>query len=266
MKVSQNCKLNKKYAMMNENIAFKFRYPIALLIAIIISVILKDVKSINNRYLAHGFIPFVIFLLILFIIDISVRATISKDSLKQAELECDRLSLHPNKYMIDSSNGGEIVKLDNKFNSSLEINEPFIDKKVNTSEEVSNLPDYIRHNDNKLSKKKLIDIVENSEYSNQIPTTKSNCSANNIDKYATLNPNIGNDNKNSYTQSIQQLCGDKGCCLQNKNCGSQCPGEPNSCNLVVPVPGPQLQVHRADVVQRRLQNGVYSSSRCPLNN
>ena len=313
MNVSRNCKLNMKYAIMNENVAFRLRFPISILLAIIVSVVLKDVKSINNRYIAHGFIPFVVFLLILFIIDISVRATISKDKLKNAELRCDALSLHPNKYMIETSGGGENVRLDNRFNNSVEISENFLDKQVNNSSnvgedsinelnntpnnvsgytardvsrdtskyapsnvsadgsadgsaDVSNLPDYIRHNENKLTSNGLVNIVPNSEYSNEIPANDENSSSTDIDKYATLNTNVGNDNKNSYTQSIQEMCGSRGCCLLNKNCGAQCPGEPNNCNLVVPVPGPQLQVHRADVVQQRLQNGIYTSSKCPLSN
>jgi len=266
MNVSRNCKLNMKYAIMNENVAFRLRFPISILIAIIVSVVLKDVKSITNRYVAHAFIPFVVCLLILFIIDISVRATISQDKLKTAELKCDALSLHPNKYMIDSSNGGENVRLDHRFNNSVENTEHFLDKQVNNSADVSNLPDYIRHDENKLSNSGLMNIIQNSEYSNEIPHNNTNSSATDIDKYATLNTNIGNDNKNSYTQSIEELCGNKGCCLINDKCGSPCPGEPNSCNVVVPVPGPQLQVHTASIVQQRLQNGIYTSSTCPLGN
>lgn len=264
MNVSRNCKLNMKYTILNENVAFRLRFPISILLAIIVSVVLKDVKSINNKYLAHGFIPFVVFLLILFIIDISVRATISKDKLKTAELKCDNLSLRPNKYIIDS--GGENVRLDTRFNENVELTENFLDKQVNESEEVSNITDYVRHDENKLSNNGLANIIPNSEYSNEIPSNDTNSSATDIDKYATINQNIGNDNKNSYSQSIKELCGKKGCCLLDNKCGQQCPGEPNTCNVVVPVPGPQLQVHRASVVQHRLQNGIYTSSKCPLTN
>ena len=107
-------------------------------------------------------------------------------------------------------------------------------------------------------------IVQDAEYSSEIPSNDGNSNTADIDKYATLNTNIVNDNKNSYTQSIDTLCGGKDCCLLGNKCGAPCSGQSNTCNVVTPVPGPQWQVQSASITQNRMKNGIYTSSKCPL--
>ena len=49
--------------------------------------------------------------------------------------------------------------------------------------------------------------------------------------YETFNLRpIINDNKNSYTHSIDTLCGGKDCCLLGNKCGVPCSGQSNTCN------------------------------------
>ena len=51
MTLSRNCMINMKYSMMNENTAFRLRYPIAILIAFIILFFIKETncKSTTNQ-------------------------------------------------------------------------------------------------------------------------------------------------------------------------------------------------------------------------
>ena len=268
MNISRNCMLNMKYAMMNENAAFRLRYPIALLIAIVVSILLKDVKSINNRFIAHVLVPIVTFLCVMFIIDVSVRATLSKERLKQAQFKCDAITLKPNKYLLDAQNDSAILQrnyvdsISREPISSSNSVENFDSGIENVNSNVDNIAEYVRHNENKVQG--VSNIVQDAEYSSEIPSNDGNSNTADIDKYATLNTNIVNDNKNSYTQSIDTLCGGKDCCLLGNKCGAPCSGQSNTCNVVTPVPGPQWQVQSASITQNRMKNGIYTSSKCPL--
>lgn len=268
MNIAQNCKLNMKYAIMNENAAFRLRYPISILISIIVSIVLKDFKSVN-RIIAHVLIPIVVFLLILFIIDISVRSLISKEDLRKAELKCDAITLNPNKYKLNPEN--DTIKLESTYRDNIELHEDFESTSIypppkpkRSLDKLQNLHNYIKYNENRDSPNNISDIIQDSEYSSKVPENDKDSSSNDLDLYATLNPNVENEIKNSYTQSIDNLCSKKGCCLINNKCGTLCPGPSNSCNVVAPIPGPQWQVQKASIVQDRLKNEIYTSSRCSL--
>ena len=92
MGLAQTCKINMKRTLMNENVIYRLRYPISILIAIILSVSLKNANSLNY-FIAHVMIPIASFVIILFIIDVSVRNTLSHDDLKRGERKCDEMNL-----------------------------------------------------------------------------------------------------------------------------------------------------------------------------
>ena len=262
MTLSRNCMINMKYSMMNENTAFRLRYPIAILIAIIISVILKNNKSINNRFIAHVLVPIVTFLGVMFIIDISVRSTLSQNRLKQAQVKCDAISLKPNKYILDAQKDSAILQRNYVDNISREPVENFESGVENVESNIGNIAEYVRHDENKVPG--VSNLIQDAEYSNNIPPNDGDSNTSDIDKYANLNTNIVNDTKNSYTQSIDTMCGGKDCCLLGNKCGTPCSGQSNTCNVVTPVPGPQWQVQSASITQNRMTNGIYTSSKCPL--
>lgn len=252
-----NCKERAKDYLINNNIAYRLRFPISLLIAIIVSVSMKYAYKINNFFIAHLLIPLAVFFVILFIIDVCVKHTISRKKLEQIENECNGVMNYEkfeNSDVEESTYDNSDVENSTYDNSDIENN-------------VKNVTDFISID------KHPHKIMKKYKHSNRI-----NSDASSIDekKYATINANpstyqysefpLGNSYPTNH--SIMNSSGHPsgtGCLTGTNPCTPLCSGTGiNKCNIVAPVPGPQWQVQSASTVQNRLENGHYVKDKCPV--
>jgi len=243
-----NCHTEMNKYLMSENVAYRLRLPISVLLAIIVSVFMKKAHSINNFLIAHILIPVGTFLFIWFIIDICIRNTISKDKLRNLEDRCNHM-LNPTPEL----NSPEVEHLEMK--APLPSNEIIEDDEtdVEVQEKVHNVGAYISSDKHHL--KPITDEVMSH------PNAAIAVNSSDEDKYGHENTNYLNTNKKQYSTGDAP---EEECLMGEDKCFPLCSGGVNNCDVVAPIPGPQWQVQKAATVQNRISHGVFSEASCPI--
>ena len=252
-----NCSSEMSKYLMNNNIAYRLRIPISVLIAIVVSVFMKKASSINNFLIAHVLIPIGVFLIIWFIIDVSVRNTISKDKLRELEDRCENV--------MNTNVGEDILNLRKEQNDMKKILNPQQQQENMTSnteieteiETVHNVADYIS-----TDKHHLKSINQEPIEKKQIKNTVSSVDE---DKYGHENSNYLNGVRRYYSNVNKESNEDheSECLGGDDRCSPLCSGS-GKCNLVAPIPGPQWRVQKAATVQNRMNHNVYTEASCPI--
>lgn len=254
-----NCSSEMSKYLMNNNIAYRLRIPISVLIAIVVSVFMKKASSINNFLIAHVLIPIGVFLIIWFIIDVSVRNTLSKDKLRELEDRCENV--------MNTNVGGDILNLRREQNEMTKLLTPQKEQENMTSnteieteiETVHNVADYIS-----TDKHHLKSINQEPIEKKQIKNTVSSVDE---DKYGHENSNYLNGVRRYYSNVNKESKEDheSECLGGDDRCSPLCSGSgKNPCNLVAPIPGPQWQVQKAATVQNRMNHNVYTEAYCHI--
>ena len=268
-KKQTNCRRIANKYLKNMNAGYRLRIPISFLIAIIVSIFMKKAISINNFFIAHILIPIATFLIVWFSIDIGVRNNISKEKLIALERKCNQ---------VNNNNNNDIVNYKNKI-----MKEYFVSQEENIKENNNK-----NNNENKKEKvHNVADFISTDSHNlktiNQEPvlpkSIKCDSSSKDSDKYANPNTNYLNPTKRYYSNfplgdtyppplSINNNLSDtaaSGCLLGTDGCSPLCSGTgKNTCNLVVPVPGPQWQVQNASTVQYRINNNMFVPNNCSV--
>ena len=258
-----NCRSKMNKYLMNRNAAYRLRIPISFLIAIVVSIFMKNAQSINNFFIAHILIPVAVFLIVWFSIDIGVRNTVSKKRLNMLEHRCNQF-INP------------IEKQENFVTQEESERKPTImsvpkknNEEVKQLEKVHNITDYVstdKHNLKPQSNKPVLP-----------KNIRCESSSKDEDKYNHENTNYLNPTKRyyssfplgdtyppplSFSNNLSETAA-SGCLLGTDVCSPLCSGTgKNICNLVVPIPGPQWQVQNASTVQYRLNNNMYVPNTC----
>ena len=234
---------------MSENVAYRLRLPISVLIAIIVSVFMKKAHSLNNFLIAHVLIPVGVFLFVWFIIDVSVRNTVSKDKLRNLEDRCNHM-LNPVQELIPQ----EVEHLEMKEPVSSQEKIKNNETDVDIKEKVHNVDAYISIDSHHL-KSTTDETPSHQELAVPVNSVDE-------DKYGHENTNYLNKNRKQHTTEDSP---EEECQMGNDKCFPLCSGTGvNNCNVVAPIPGPQWQVQKASTVQNRLSHGVLSQASCPI--
>lgn len=244
-----NCHSEMNKYLMSENVAYRLRLPISVLLAIIVSVFMKKAHSLDNFLIAHIIIPIGTFLFVWFIIDVCVRNTVSKDKLRNLEDRCNHM-LNPAQELRPQ----EVEHLEMKapVPSKEKIKDDESD--VDVQEKVHNVGAYISVDSHHL-KPTTDETPHHPEIAVPVNSTDE-------DKYGHENTNYLNKNKKQYTTEDAP---EEECQMGSDKCFPLCSGsDVNNCNVVAPIPGPQWQVQKASTVQNRLSHGVFSEATCPI--
>ena len=262
-----NCSSEMSKYLMNNNVAYRLRIPISVLIAIVVSVFMKKASSINNFLIAHVLIPIGVFLIIWFIIDVSVRNTISKDKLRELEDRCENvMNMNVNDDILNlRKEKNDMAKLLNSewqqenMKSNTEIETEIKTETETEIETVHNVADYIS-----TDKHHLKSINQEPIEKKKIKNTVSSIDE---DKYGHENSNYLNGVRRYYSNVNKESNEDheSECLGGDDRCSPLCSGSgKNPCNLVAPIPGPQWQVQKAATVQNRMNHNVYTEASCPI--
>ena len=237
-----NCHTEMNKYLMSENVAYR-------LIAIIVSVFMKKAHSLNNFLIAHVLIPVGVFLFVWFIIDVSVRNTVSKDKLRNLEDRCNHM-LNPVQELIPQ----EVEHLEMKEPVSSQEKIKNNETDVDIKEKVHNVDAYISIDSHHL-KSTTDETPSHQELAVPVNSVDE-------DKYGHENTNYLNKNRKQHTTEDSP---EEECQMGNDKCFPLCSGTGvNNCNVVAPIPGPQWQVQKASTVQNRLSHGVLSQASCPI--
>ena len=266
-----NCKRMANRYLKNMNAGYRLRIPISFLIAIIVSILMKKAVSINNFFVAHILIPVATFLIVWFSIDIGVRNNISKEKLLVLEQKCNQANNHNLNENNDIVNYKKKIMREYFVSQEEDMKEQTKKNNIKTVEKVHNITDFIstdKHNLKTISKEPVLS-----------KGIKCDVSSKDSDKYANPNTNYLNPTKRYYSNfplgdtyppplSINNNLSDtaaSGCLLGTDGCSPLCSGTgKNTCNLVVPVPGPQWQVQNASTVQYRINNNMFVPNNCSV--
>jgi phosphate/sulfate permease len=227
-----NCELIAEKYLLNRNPLYAFRFPISILIAIIIFGCAKAYKWSDNSYINQILIPVVALLLSMVLLDMISRVILSKS-------EVIRLAQLCKKWMHDPS-----VK---NNTSLLEVIDMNIISQYNVENFTSNDQMQLQEQQQSLQLSQPAKISNNNNRNN-------NNVQDMIDEIPTFNP---------QPLQFQQYNSQ---CLEDSNCCNLCSGSPdeNPCKVVAPIPGPQWMPQSANAVQNRLKNNNYTEAKCPI--
>ena len=227
-----NCEQIVENYLLNKNPLYAFRFPLSILISIVIFGVSKAYKWSENSYINQILIPILAFLLSMVLLDIISRLMISHNEVVKLVQLC-KLWMHDPSVknhpilskMIDMNavskynNVEKFTIQDNSYNFN--INEE------NNREEVKN---------------KILDERKNIAVSNvELP----------VSELLNISP------------SPLEYKKENALCIESSNACNLCSGSnSNPLNLVAPIPGPQWLPQTAEAVQNRLKNNDYTAGRC----
>lgn len=260
----QKCNQIIELYLLNKSPIYFTRYIIGLLVAIFVYIYVTNKKMYNNPFINQILIPIGVFLLIVILIEVLVRNSLSRDEKQRLKMLC-KLWLNDPNTKNDPNNfdvyGLPVLRMDIIENYTGKI-EGFTDY----GEEEENI------DLNKLSSSINCNIENEDTNKTEYINNKQleNNQINNSTQIYSVTP-IGDSLFNKKTPlsenaaTIELLERNQNKCLLGDNkCGALCSGfTSNPCNLVAPIPGPQWQPQSASTVQERIMKGDFVPSRCP---
>ena len=226
-----NCEQIVENYLLNKNPLYAFRFPLSILISIIIFGVSKAYNWSENSYINQILIPILTFLLSMVLLDIISRFMISKNEIDKLVKLC-KLWMH-DPSVKNHPILSKIIDMDavSKYNNI--ENFTIQDNSYNF-----NLSD-----DREAVKNKILEQRKNiyKEDNVEIPITEI--------KNISPSP-LGYKKEDSL-------------CIEPSNAYSLCSGSnSNPYKLISPIPGPQWLPQTAESVQNRLKNNDYSQGSC----
>lgn len=225
-----NCEQIVENYLLSKNPLYAFRFPLSLLISIIIFGFSKAYEWSDNSYINQILIPIVVFLLSMVILDIISRLMVSKKKMLKLVQLCKIWMHEPS------------IK-----------NHPILSKIIDIEEVLKYQVENFEIMDNK--KDSIIDINNNKISEQQY---------NHLQKENVEIPISEIYNISPYPLEYNK---DIGPCIDNSNNFNICSTKNNNPNkLIAPIPGPQWLPQTADNVQNNLKNNIYTDNKCNLKN
>ena len=227
-----NCEQIVENYLLNKNPLYAFRFPLSILISIIIFGVSKAYKWSENSYINQILIPILAFLLSMVILDIISRFMISQNDIVKLVQLC-KLWMH------DPS-----VK-----------NHPILSKMIdmNAVSKYNNIEKFtIQDNSYTFN---INEENNRDEVKNKILEERKNISVSNIESPVSKLLNI--------SPSPLEYKKENALCIESSSAYNLCSGSnSNPYNLVAPIPGPQWLPQTAEAVQNRLKNNNYTKGSC----
>jgi phosphate/sulfate permease len=225
-----NCEQIVENYLLNKNPLYAFRFPLSILISIIIFGVSKAYNWSENSYINQILIPILAFLLTMVLLDIISRLMISKNEMSRLVQIC-KLWMHD-----------PAVK-----------NHPILSRMVDM-EAVSNY--------NNIENFTIQDNIYNFNMEDNKEQVKN--------KILEERKNIYVDNVKSSVSEISNVSPfpleykkENALCIESSNGCNLCSGSnSNPNNLIAPIPGPQWLPQTAESVQNNLKNNKYTEGSC----
>lgn len=226
-----NCEQIVENYLLNKNPLYAFRFPLSILIAIVIFGVSKAYKWSENSYINQILIPILSFLLSMVLLDIISRYMISQNEMVKL-LQLCKLWMH------DPS-----VK-----------NHPILSKIIdmNAVSKYNNVENFTIQ-DNSYNFNLNIDTQDNGEEvkNKVLEGKKDNCVETPVSEILNISP------------SPLEYKKEDGLCIGSNSSCNLCSGSSNNpSKLVAPIPGPQWLPQTAESVQNRLKNNQYTEGKC----
>jgi len=227
-----NCEQIVENYLLNKNPLYAFRFPLSILISIVMFGVSKAYKWSENSYINQILIPILAFLLSMVLLDIISRFMISQNEIVKLVQLC-KLWMH------DPS-----VK-----------NHPILSKMIdmNAVSKYNNVENFtIQDNSYNLN---INEENNREEVKNKILEERRNISISNVESPVSELLNISPSPLEYKTENAL--------CIESSNECNLCSGSnDNPSNLVSPIPGPKWLPQTAEAVQNRLKSNDYTKGRC----
>lgn len=248
-----NCEQIVEHYLLNKNPLYAFRFPLSILISIILFGVTKAYKWSENSYINQILIPVLTFLASMVVLDLISRYMISHNEMIRLVQLC-KLWMH------DPS-----VKNNPILNKMIDMNSVL---KYNNNVEKFTIQDNIYNfdmenninnvNNNTYNMKHNVDTENNMESNGEVNIELDrgkNIYVENIENPISEIPNI-------FPQPLD-FKNDNALCIESSGPYNLCSGSnSNPYNLIAPIPGPQWLPQTAEVVQNRLKNNDYTEGSC----
>lgn len=255
--------------LLYKNPLYAFRFPLALLVGIIIYGYSEMRKWSDNSYINQLLIPIASILVMMVVLDMISRMMISQKEKKRLMLLCSKFK---------SRIGINLAMLEH-FDEKNGSGEGFenIDNNVVILEEIDDRKDGE-------NKKELFDtssqvlqqrIKDAMIMSNEIQGVEGFVDTKRLQIGAPMDYesnqqflNINDDTLAVHSSPVKiQSQPTNSKCISGSNCCSLCSGQgDNPCNIIAPIPGPQWLPQTASAKQQELKSGKYTQSICPIHN
>jgi phosphate/sulfate permease len=227
-----NCEQIVENYLLNKNPLYAFRFPLSILISIIIFGVSKAYKWSENSYINQILIPILAFLLSMVLLDIISRFMIPQNEIVKLVQLC-KLWMH------DPS-----VK-----------NHPILSKMIdmNAVSKYNNVENFtIQDNTYNFN---INEENNREEVKNKILEKRKNIDVSNVESPVSELLNI--------SPSPLEYKKENALCIESSSACNLCSGSnSNPNNLVAPIPGPQWLPQTAETVQNRLKNNDYTKGSC----
>jgi len=225
-----NCEQIVENYLLNKNPLYAFRFPLSILIGIVIFGVSKAYKWSENSYINQILIPILTFLLSMVLLDIISRFMISQNDIVKLVQLC-KLWMH------DPS-----IK-----------NHPILSKMIDMNAVSKYNIEKFTIQDNSYN---FNEENNREEVKNKILEERKNIVVSNVESPISELLNI--------SPSPLEYKKENALCIEPSNECNLCSGSnSNPSNLVSPIPGPKWLPQTAEAVQNRLKNNDYTKGRCP---
>lgn len=247
---NDNCNDMISDYLMNHNPIYQHRGILSIIVAILTIAVAEYHKLSKNSYVNQLIIPVAMFIVSMVIIELVSKLLISKDKMSELRNKCKLLINDPN---YNTNPGSYLGRNHYKIN---------MDRVAKYNGDIAG---YHFSQDGRGQMLERFELLDPALRKRRIPLTRPDKDgSNNIDNVPLVYSH-GQAQRQLPLKAIDSsLNMGLGSCQINGSCCSLCSGGTNKCKVVAPSPGPQWQPQSAASVQKRLMEGKYVPSRCPL--
>ena len=264
-----NCRLAMTEYLLNNNVLYRVRWPLAILIAICGSTLVNKQLKLKG-FLAHVVVPLSLLLLPVIVIESLTKSQLNMEEVEKLTLRCTNWQNDPK---VHKNNKNRCPKTGQPYIiATLAVNyeddtqkkdlqkmhhEQYI--KQMAMEQMAN-PNDFEEDDAEPQHASRQELQEQTEQA-QMENYEGYVEGMAVRAYSQDSDDP--ENQFAGVQAVNQQNVAHGCLLGKDNCSPLCSGiGGNPCNLVAPSPGPMWQPQTAATVQSRLNSGNYVPSTC----
>lgn len=233
----EHCSKIAKFTLMIENPLFEYKFQLSL-IGIFLFFLLF--QAINNNSIISIIIALIIGIIINYGIEMYVSKSVNNDKLTELVERC------------------QTEKNVKKENFKCKLRDLEFEDINNESVQI------LSPEEDKYFKERAAISLETSEKLKNNTKFRENIGVESFTNPANIESTYKILENDPVPNPIAQV-GTDGCLLGEDKCNPLCSGSnTNPCNIQLATPGPQWQPQTAETVQKRLNNGVFVPSTCPL--
>ena len=247
---NDNCNNMIANYLMNHNPVYKHRGILSIIVAILAIAVAEYHKLSKNTYINQLVIPIAMFIVSMALIEVVSRLLISRDKMAELRNKCKLMINDPNFNTNPASYMGK---------NHYKIN---MDRVAQYNGDIAG---YHFTQDGRSQMLERFELLDPALRKKRVPLVRPDKDGNNnIDNVPLVYSPDQAQRKLPLKAIDSSMNSGLGSCQINGSCCTLCSGGTNNCKVVAPSPGPQWQPQSAASVQKRLMEGKYVASKCPL--